>query len=193
DNIDTAGQITGPVSYFWQAEVNPGSGRFEDILAFSAGEMARQEGTTFTIRDPFTGGVNVDTLVGLQLRVRAVYQAQNGVLEAVFSAPTAAVANINDAPTAGATISDTTPTEGLALTVDPLTIVDPDGTTAAVAAGAFTFQWQQANTVGVGGGASGFTNIAGATGQLFTPLQAQVNRELQVVVSYVDDGGTLET
>ena len=77
--------------------------------------------------------------------------------------------------------------------MDPLTIVDPDGTETAVAAGAFTFQWQQANATGVGGGAAGFTDIAGATAQLFVPAQAQVNRELRVVVTFIDDGGTTET
>ncbi len=49
--------------------------------------------------------------MGLRLRVRAVYQDQNGVLEEVFSAPTAAVANVNDAPVGVPAISDATPTE----------------------------------------------------------------------------------
>ena len=48
----------------------------------------------------------------MALRVRAVYQDANGVLETVFSAPTALVANVNDAPAGTLTISDTTPTEG---------------------------------------------------------------------------------
>src|SRR5262249_48204676 len=95
--------------------------------------------------------------------------------------------------TAGPTISDTTPTEGLGLLVDPTTIVDPDGTTTAVAGGLFTFQWQQANAVGVGGGLAGFSNIAGGTTQLFVPTKAQINRELVVVVTFTDDHGTLET
>ena len=146
--------------------------------------MARVEGLTFTPGD---------AEVGLRLRVRAVYKDANGVLEEVFSAPTAPVANVNDAPTGAPTISDTTPTEGLALTVNPLTITDPDGTTAAVAAGAFAFQWQQANATGVGGGAAGFSDIVDATGQLFVPTQDQVNRELRVVVTYTDDQGTTET
>ena len=65
-----------------------------------------------------------DDLVGLALRVKAVYQDSNGVLEEVFSTPTAPVANVNDAPTGAPTLSDTTPTEGRALTVDTNTIVD---------------------------------------------------------------------
>jgi Ca2+-binding RTX toxin-like protein len=183
DNVSTAnptGAITGPVSYFWQAEVNPGSGRFEDILAFSAGEMARQEGTTFTVIDPFTGGVNVDTLVGLQLRVRAVYQDANGVLEEVFSAPTAPVANINDAPVGTVLISDTTPTETRTLTATNA-FTDADGLTAAV----FSYQWQRLD-------GAVWTNV-GVDSPQFTPTQAEVGHQLRVAVSYTDDQGTLET
>ena len=182
DNVtpdNPTGAIPPPVSYFWQVETIPGSGIFEDLLTdFTAGEVARVGGTTFTPGDGESG---------LALRVRAVYKDGNGVLEEVFSAPTAPVANVNDAPVAGPTINDTTPTEGLALTVDPAAIVDPDGTANAVAAGAFTFQWQQ-SADGVN-----WTDIAGATGQLFVPQQAQVGMLLRVVVSFVDDGGTPES
>ena len=72
------------------------------------------------------------------MRVRALYKDANGVLEEVYSNGVL-IANANYAPTAGPTISDTTPTEGRALTANPLTIVDADGTDGAV----FTFQWQQ--------------------------------------------------
>jgi Ca2+-binding RTX toxin-like protein len=186
DNV-SAGNPTGavlpPVSYFWQVETNPGSGIFEDLLTdFSAGEIARVSGTSFTPGD---------AEVGLRLRVRAVYKDGNGVLEEVFSAPTAPVANVNDAPTAGPTISDTTPTEGLALTVDPTTIVDADGTATAVAGGLFAFRWQQS--------ADGVTwvdavgDLTDGTGQLFVPTQAQVGLHLRVLVTYTDDQGTVET
>jgi Ca2+-binding RTX toxin-like protein len=186
DNVtpgNPAGAVPPPVAYFWQVELDPGSGIFEDLLTdFAAGEVARVSGTTFTPGD---------AEVGLRLRVRAVYKDGNGVLEEVFSAPTAAVANVNDAPTAGPTISDTTPTEGRALTVDPATIVDPDGTTTAVAGGLFTFRWQQSadgitwtNAVG---------DLTDGTGQLFVPTQAQVGLRLRVLVTYTDDQGTVET
>ena len=46
---------------------------------------------------------------------------------------------------------------------------------------------------GPGGGAAGFTGIAGATAQTFTPTRLQVNRELRVVITYTDDQGTVET
>ena len=178
DNPD--GAITDPVSFFWQVEEDPGSGRFTTILNENVGgELARATGTTFTVPE---------TLVGQRLRVMAIYKDANGVLETVFSDPQV-VANVNDAPTGAPTINDTTPTEGRALTVSTATIFDPDGTTAAV----FTFQWQQANATGVGGGAAGFSDIVGATGQLFVPTEAQVNRELRVVVTFTDDQGTTET
>jgi Ca2+-binding RTX toxin-like protein len=188
DNVsptNPTGAITGPVSYFWQAELNPGSGIFEDITFFAAGEISRVEGTSFTPTEPFVGGVNVDSLVDLSLRVRAVYKDANGVLEEVFSAPTAPVANVNDAPTGRPTISDPTPTEGQQLTASTLSIADADGLTTAV----FAFQWQQS---ALGGGTT-FTDIAGATNATFTPLQAQVNRFLRVVTTFTDDHGMTET
>ena len=168
-NLD--GHIPPPVAYFWQVEDRPGSGVFNDITVFAALEIARVEGTTFT---------PTQEQVGLQIRVRAVYQDAKGVLEEVFSAPQV-VANTNDAPTGAPTISDTTPTEGRALLADPATIIDPDGTTTSV----FGFQWQQS----ADGGAT-WGNIAGATTALFVPAQAQVGLILRVVVSFVDDGGT---
>ena len=93
--------IPKPVAFFWQVELQPGSGVFTDITRFAAGEVARQEGLTFT---------PTDAEVGLALRVRAVYQDAKGVLEEIYSAPQV-VSNINDAPTAGPTISDPTPTK----------------------------------------------------------------------------------
>jgi Ca2+-binding RTX toxin-like protein len=179
--VSDADGITAPVAYFWQVETVPGSGSFEDILTdFTGGEVARVGGTTFTPGDAESG---------LRLRVRAVYRDGNGVLEEVFSAPTAPVANVNDAPTAGPTISDTTPTEGRALTVNLLTIVDPDGTTGLQDGTVIpTFQWEQSTD----GGAT-WTPIAGATNQLFVPSQTQVGLQLRVAVTFVDDGGTTET
>ncbi|WP_044870706.1 peroxidase family protein [Pseudomonas sp. LFM046] len=197
DNTATGGAITGPISYFWQFEARPGSGVFEDITFFAAGEVARAEGTTavvgseLRVAPPATliGAVPaVPELVvatGLALRVRAVYKDQNGVLEEVFSAPTAPITaagtgTVNVLPVGTVLISDTTPTEGSALTATNA-FTDANGTTTSV----FSFQWQ------AGTGAV-FTNIAGATGPAFTPTQAQVGQLMRVVVSYVDDLGTLE-
>jgi len=178
--VTDADGITTPVAYFWQVETAPDSGAFEDILVEpAAGEAARAGGLTFTPGD---------AEVGLRLRVRAVYKDGNGVLEEVFSAPTAPVGNVNDAPTAGPAISDTTPTEGRALTVNLLTIVDPDGTTGLVDGTVIpTFQWEQ-SADGVT-----WTPIGGATNQLFVPSQTQVGLRLRVAVTFVDDNGTTET
>ncbi len=177
------GAITGPISYFWQSEVRPGV--FEDILIENAGgEEARATGPTFTPGE---------LQVGLALRVRAVYKDGNDVLEEVYldadgnpengATPTAPVANVNDTPIGTVVISDPTPTETQAL-VAINQFTDADGLVNAV----FNYQWQQS---ALGGGAI-FTNIAGATTQSFTPTQAQVNRQLRVVVTYTDDQGTLE-
>jgi Ca2+-binding RTX toxin-like protein len=176
DNVATSGAIPAPVAYFWQVELVPASGVFTDILIdFAAGEVARAYGPTFTPGDGEAG---------LRLRVRGIYKDANGVLEEVFSAPTAAVTNINDPPVGTVLISDTTPTETQPLTATNA-FTDADGVTAAV----FAYQWQQS---AVGGGTT-FTDIAGATTQIFTPTQNQVNRQLRVVVSYTDDNGTNET
>ncbi|TFZ07414.1 heme peroxidase, partial [Ramlibacter henchirensis] len=174
DNVTAAnptGAITGPISFVWQAEVAPGV--FEDIVrAAGVGDLLAT-GATFT---PGAGEA------GLVLRVKGTYQDANGVVETVFSAPTAILAN--GAPQGAPRVSDTTPTETQAVTaVNSFT--DPDGTTSSV----FSYQWQQSD---VGGGGV-FTDIVGATGQSFTPGADQVNRQLQVVVSFVDDGGNTET
>ena len=190
DNVSAdnpTGAIDGPVSFLWQVEEDPGSGRFATILIDNVGgELVRATGPTFTVPE---------ALAGQALRVMAVYKDANGVLETVFSAPTAPVEGINDVPTAGPTISDTTPTEGLVLTAVTSTIVDPDGTADAIAGGLFTFQWQQS--------ADGITWVDATnpdafppddgTGQLFVPGQDQVGLMLQVAVTFTDDGGTEET
>ena len=85
DNVSAAnpnGTITGPVTYVWQFE----DGARHRHLPRHRGRRRRQarddpDGTTFTV---------TADLVGLALRVRAVYQDAHGVLENVFSAATAA-------------------------------------------------------------------------------------------------------
>ena len=80
------GRSPGPVSYFWQAD--DGTGVFDDIVGFGAGEAARAGGTTFTV---------TEDLVGFALRVRAVYMNANGDLEQVYSDQTEVV-EVNVAP-----------------------------------------------------------------------------------------------
>jgi len=169
DNVATGGAVSGAVSYFWQVETIPDSGLFDDIVLLTGLGEEPVTGPSFTI---------TPELDGLVLRVRGVYEDQNGVLETVFSAPTAPVNpnSVNDAPVGAVLVSDTTPTEGQQLTaIDAFT--DPDGI------GVVNHQWQVQN----GGG---FINIAGATAATFTPTQAQVGLQLRVVASYTDLGGT---
>lgn len=173
DNIPTTGgAITGGISYFWQAELRPGSGRFEDIVITTPAGELRAGGTTFT---------PTAELEGLLLRVKGVYQDANGVMEVAYSAPTAAVGPV---PVGAIPLSDMTPTEGSALLATNL-ITDLQGLTTSV----FSFQWQQSGVGGVGA----FTNIVGATSASFTPLGAQVDRALRVMVTYTDDLGNPET
>jgi Ca2+-binding RTX toxin-like protein len=82
------------------------------------------------------------------------------------------------------TISRTDPIKGEAITASPATISDADGLVGVT----YQFQWQQS----AAGGGTTFTNIAGATGVSFTPAQQQVNRQLRVAVSFVDNHGTGE-
>ncbi|NNU43269.1 M10 family metallopeptidase C-terminal domain-containing protein [Ramlibacter montanisoli] len=176
DNIsptNPTGTITGPVSYFWQVELVPASGIFSDII------IPTGLGDQFAIGSSYTPRTDEG---GLALRVRAVYQDALGVLETVFSAPTAAV--VDGTPGGTLTISDSTPTEGQPLTVDNQ-ITDANGLDAVV----FNYQWQQSQL----GGGGAFSNIAGATDASFTPEQAQVNRQLRVVVNYIDNAGNLNS
>ena len=95
DNVsptNPTGAITSGFSYVWQVERNPGTGVFEDIVDL-AGDLAFQSanGTVFRV---------TPDLAGLSLRVKAIYQDANGVLEQVFSAPTAPVIDTPDVPAA---------------------------------------------------------------------------------------------
>ena len=84
DADNAGGAITGPIAFYWQFEAVPGTGVFQDItrLADGGAALAHITGPTFRV---------TPDLAGLELRVRAVYKDQNGVLETAFSAPTAAV------------------------------------------------------------------------------------------------------
>ena len=175
DNVspdNPAGTITGPITYYWQVEQRPGTGVFEDII-LETGEEMRATGTSFTVTEAF---------VGLSLRVRAVYQDANGVLEQAFSAPTAAVENVNDPPAGALTISDTTPTDGQTLTASN-SITDGDGLLGAL----FTYQWQS-SADGVA-----WTDIPDAVTVSFTPGNPQGGLMLRIVATYTDDQGTQET
>jgi Ca2+-binding RTX toxin-like protein len=96
---------------------------------------------------------------------------------------------IPNRPATGApTINDQTPTEGQTLTTNTAGIADPNGL------GAFSYQWQSSAD------GTTWTNIAGATGATFTPVNAagqafgpQAGLQLRVQVRFTDGDGTLET
>ncbi|KQP73785.1 heme peroxidase [Methylobacterium sp. Leaf111] len=95
----------------------------------------------------------------------------------VNTAATGVPAIVDPTPTNGLV----SPTEGQALSVSTVGIADANGL------GAFAFQWQVLAADGVTWNA-----IAGATGQGFTPAQAQVGAVLRVRVSFTDGEGNPE-
>jgi Ca2+-binding RTX toxin-like protein len=101
------GAITGPISYYWQSEAIPGSGVFEDIVTLDGARFTREQGTSLRV---------TADLDGLRLRVRAVYEDDNGTLENVFSNPTAPVAGgAPPAPPAALPVESPTQSDGVRL------------------------------------------------------------------------------
>eukprot|EP01031_Cornospumella_fuschlensis_P022412 gene22412-27377_t len=126
------------------------------------------------------GGQTTDTLVLTQalvnkrISLNATYTDGHENLAIFTSAETALVANVNDAPTGSVTISGTAK-QGLVLTANN-TLADADGM------GAVAYQWK-ANGVA----------IAGATGNTFKPVAAQVGQKISVTATYTDGFGTVES
>lgn len=89
---------------------------------------------------------------------------------------------VNDAPTGIPTLSGNA-TEGQTLTASTANISDVDGLIGVT----FNYQWQQS----VDG--SAWTNITGATAETFSLGRDQVGKQVRVIVSYTDNGGTVET
>ncbi|WP_192985252.1 peroxidase family protein [Pseudomonas sp. EggHat1] len=84
DEDNGNGLINGrPVSYVWQFEADPGSGIFQDIVEEGGARPSTQDGVSYRVSP------NLD---GLAIRVIAIYQDDNGVLERVASAATDPVA-----------------------------------------------------------------------------------------------------
>ena len=117
-----------------------------------------------------------DADVGSQISVQVRYTDGHGTNETLTSAQSAAVANINDAPTGSVTIDNMTPAEGDTLMASN-TLADADGLS-----GPISYQWQR-----------GGVDIAGATGDTYTTVQADVDTVISVVASYTDDQGTFES
>ncbi len=160
---DADGLPADAAGYSYQWQRGDGSGGFANI----GGATAR----TYTLGDAD---------VGRTVQVAVSYRDGNGTDETVTSDATGEVGNVNDVPTGSVRISGTV-TEGAVLTAETGGLVDNDGL------GAFSYQWQR------GDGSGGFDDIAGATGQTYTLVDADVDQTVRVEVSYTDDQGTAET
>ena len=154
------------IRYQWQR--SDGSGGYINIQDAT--------GETYTLGDED---------VGREVRVEVRYTDGDNTPESLTSEATAAVRNINDSPSGSVSI-DGTAEEDQTLTANITALQDADG--LPTLADAFTYQWQR-NT----GANDAFENIAGATGNTYTLDDDDVGREVQVMVSYTDDGGEVET
>ena len=163
-NVDNVDDADGLGTLNYQWQRSDGSGGFENI--------ENATGQTYTLGDG-----DVDR----EVRVQVNYTDANNTAESLTSAPTAAVNNVNDSPTGDVSI-DGTATEDETLTANTSTLDDADGL------GALSYQWQR-NT----GANGGFENIENATSENYTLGDADVNREVRVLVSYTDARGEDET
>jgi Ca2+-binding RTX toxin-like protein len=89
----------------------------------------------------------------------------------------------NTVATGAPAISDTTPTEGTAITASLGTVADINGVP-----GVLSFSWRQSITP-----AGAIQPAVISTNPTFTPGPAQVDRRLQVTVTFVDGAGTAES
>ena len=87
-------------------------------------------------------------------------------------------------PAEGAVTISGTAQVGQTLTADPSGITDTDGLTTAT----YTYQWLRVDADGV----SNETNI-GANAATYTPVAADVGKQIKVQVSFTDDRGHVET
>lgn len=123
--------------------------------------------------------VPLQAQVGQRVRVVASYIDGKGMADSMASSATEAIANVNAAPVGSITIRGTV-RQGSSLTLTN-TVGDQDGL------GTFNYRWQSSLD------GTSWSDITGATAASLVPAQAQVGRQLRVVVSYVDGGGTPET
>ncbi len=149
-----------------------GIGDLDGIASFSyqwtrnGVDIAGATGSTYLL-----GDADVQT----QIRVRVSYVDGWSTTETLTSAPTAAVANVNDVPT-GTPVITGMPQEDQTLSADTSGIGDIDGL------GAFSYQWTRSGV-----------DIAGATASTYLLVDADVQTQIRVRVSYVDGRGTTET
>ena len=163
-NVDNVADEDGLGAFSYQWQRSNGSGGF--------GAIENATSQTYILGDED---------VGREVRVQASYTDGNSTDETLTSEATTAVSNINDSPTGDVSIEGTA-TEDETLTANTSTLDDADGL------GALSYQWQR-NT----GANGGFENIENATSENYTLGDADVNREVRVLVSYTDARGEDET
>src|SRR5262245_20198559 len=121
DNVSATnrtGAVTGPISYYWQAEAKPGTGVFEDLQVRNGFGVETPLGPSFTIpNDPH--------LVGLNVRVMGVFEDAHGVQEMVFSDPTGPIQAAPFTPPVHSTIDPQTsaPSTGVRFTESDLSFI----------------------------------------------------------------------
>src|SRR5262245_35432830 len=121
DNVsltNQSGAVTGPISYYWQAEAKPGTGVFEDLQVRNGFGVETPLGPSFTIpNDPH--------LVGLNVRVVGVFEDAHGVQEMVFSDPTGPIQAAPFTPPVHSTIDPQTsaPSTGVRFTESDLSFI----------------------------------------------------------------------
>jgi len=116
--------------------------------------------------------------VNNRLNVIVSFVDGGGALERSGSVGTSTIANINDDPTGEVVITGTL-RQGQTLNADASAVADPDGL------GTFHFQWRR-NGVDISGASSFVEGLYGL-------VQADVGAVIDVVVSFTDSGGTLES
>ena len=136
--------------------------------------------TTIILSDTGTAGATYflkQDDVGYKFAVTVDYTDNFGTIEHLTSEPTNTITNANDGPTGTVIISGAT-TQYATLTANATGITDEDGMTGST----FSYQWYR-----------GSEGITGATGSTYTLTQADVNKNVNVIVFYTDNSGTVET
>ena len=136
--------------------------------------------TTIILSDTGTAGATYflkQDDVGYKFAVTVDYTDNFGTIEHLTSDPTNTITNANDGPTGTVIISGAT-TQYATLTANATGITDEDGMTGST----FSYQWYR-----------GSEGITGATGSTYTLTQADVNKNVNVIVFYTDNSGTAET
>ncbi|MEW5964935.1 MAG: peroxidase family protein [Pseudomonadota bacterium] len=132
----------------------------------------------------FTPAANAHAAVTLTMTTSDGGNTGSGGALTDTDTSTITVTPVNDAPTGTVTIANNLATNDGPTLVASNTLADVDGM------GTVGYQWQVSND---GGGT--WSNIAGAINSSYTPTVAAgtVRKPLQVVASYTDADGTLET